>query len=59
VVSGIGLARFLPVLLLAPIGGWWQIPWDRRKIISFPYHMTMVAAGLGVLTITGVDPGLA
>ena len=55
VVSGIGLARFLPVLLLAPIGGLVADTLDRRKIIFITQiTMTMVAAGLGVLTITGL-----
>ena len=55
VVSGIGLARFLPVLLLAPIGGLVADTLDRRKIIFITQiTMTMVAAGLGILTITGL-----
>ena len=54
VVSGIGLARFLPILLLAPFGGVLADTRNRRQIL-FITQTTMMAtaAALGVLTVTG------
>jgi len=31
VVSGIGLARFVPILIFAPFGGWWRMPTTGAK----------------------------
>ncbi len=54
-VSGIGIARFIPILLFAPIGGLVADTHDRRKIIFITQStMTLVATTLGILTITGV-----
>jgi MFS family permease len=54
-VSGIGIARFIPILLFAPIGGLMADTHDRRKIIFITQStMTLVATCLGILTISGV-----
>ena len=54
-VSGIGIARFIPILLFAPIGGLVADTHDRRKIIFITQStMTLVATTLGILTITGL-----
>jgi MFS family permease len=55
VVSGVGLARFLPILLLSPLGGVAADTFNRRKIIFITQTaMTLSAAVLGLLTLTGV-----
>lgn len=54
-VSGIGLARVIPILLLAPLGGLAADTRDRRTIIFITQStMTLVATMLGILTISGV-----
>lgn len=54
-VSGIGLARVIPILLFAPIGGLAADTRNRRTIIFFTQStMTLVAACLGILTVSGV-----
>ena len=54
-VSGIGIARFIPILLFAPIGGLVADTHDRRKIIFITQStMTLVATTLGILTVSGV-----
>jgi MFS family permease len=54
-VSGIGLARFIPILLFAPLGGLAADTRDRRTIIFITQStMTLVATCLGILTISGV-----
>jgi MFS family permease len=54
VVSGIGIARFLPILLFAPIGGLAADTMNRRKIVFITQSiMTLVAAAFGALTISG------
>lgn len=51
VVSGIGLARFLPVLLLAPFGGVVADSYNRRKILFITQSTLMLSAlMLGLLT---------
>ncbi len=51
VVSGIGLARFLPILLLAPVGGLLADSYSRRKIMFITQAISMlVALVLGLLT---------
>lgn len=55
VVSGIGLVRFLPILLLAPMGGIIADSFNRRKIVFLTQAcMVLVAASLGLLTWLGV-----
>ena len=55
VVSGIGLARFLPILLFAPFGGVVADAFDRRKVLLVTQTtMTLTALGLGLLTWQGV-----
>lgn len=55
VVSGIGIARFIPILLLAPIGGVAADNFNRRKILFITQTtMALVAVVLGVLTWTGL-----
>ncbi len=54
VVSGIGLARFLPVLLLAPFGGLVADTFDRRRITFLTQGaMVLITVALGFLTFTG------
>lgn len=54
VVSGIGLARFLPILLLAPIGGVIADTFNRRHILFITQStMALTALGLGLLTYSG------
>jgi MFS family permease len=51
VVSGIGLVRFFPILLFAPIGGVIADSFNRRKILFLTQiTLAVVAAILGVLT---------
>ncbi len=51
VVSGIGLARFLPILILSLIGGLVADMFNRRKIMfASQIAMTLVSALFGVLT---------
>jgi len=55
VVSGIGLARAVPILLLAPFGGVLADTFNRRKILFFTQAtMLLTATTLGVLTWTGL-----
>lgn len=55
VVSGIGLARFLPILLFAPFGGLVADRLNRRKILFFTQTtMALTAAALGLLTALGI-----
>jgi len=54
-VSGIGLVRFLPVLLLAPVGGVVADTFNRRRIMFLTQITQMlVALLLGLLTWTGI-----
>ncbi len=54
VVSGIGLARFLPILVFAPFGGVMADAFDRRKVLLITQTtMTLAALGLGLLTWQG------
>lgn len=53
-VSGIGLARFLPILAFALIGGLFADRYDRRKIMLATQSVqALVALALGLLTLTG------
>ncbi len=53
-VSGIGLARFIPILAFALIGGLFADRYDRRKIMLITQAtMALVALALGLLTISG------
>ena len=53
-VSGIGLARFIPILVFALIGGLFADRYDRRKIMIITQTtMALVAVALGVLTLSG------
>ncbi len=53
-VSGIGLARFLPILAFALIGGLFADRYDRRKIMLTTQSVqALVALALGLLTLTG------
>lgn len=55
VVSGIGLARFLPILIFAPFGGVAADTFDRRKIMFITQTTMAVTAGvLGLLTALGI-----
>ena len=52
-VSGIGLARFVPILLLAPLGGLAADAFNRRSIVLITQSvMIFSAAMLGWLTIS-------
>jgi MFS family permease len=54
-VSGIGLARVIPVFLFAPLGGLVADTRNRRTIIFITQStMTLVATMLGILTVSGV-----
>lgn len=54
-VSGIGLARALPIFLLAPFGGVFADTYNRRKIMFITQSvMLTTAATLGLLTMTGL-----
>ncbi len=51
VVSGIGIAKFLPILIFALVGGLVADTFDRRKVVLFTQTcMILIAAVLGVLT---------
>jgi MFS family permease len=51
VISGIGLMRFVPVLLFAPFGGVIADAFNRKKILFITQLVQMlVALGLGLLT---------
>lgn len=53
-VSGIGLARFVPILAFALIGGLFADRYDRRKIMLVTQStMALVALALGLLTLSG------
>lgn len=55
VVSGIGLARFLPILFLAPFGGVAADTFNRRRIMFITQTtMAVSAAVLGLLTALGI-----
>jgi len=55
VVSGIGLARFLPILIFAPFGGVVADTFSRRKIMFFTQTtMAITATVLGLLTALGI-----
>ena len=54
VVSGIGLARFLPILVFAPFGGVVADAYNRRKVLLVTQTtMTLTALALGLLTWQG------
>jgi MFS family permease len=54
VVSGIGLARFVPILVFAPFGGVVADAYNRRKVLLVTQTtMTLTALGLGLLTWQG------
>src|SRR5512135_2494181 len=54
VISGIGLVRFLPVILIALIGGVWADHHDRRKTtMATQLAQGLVAVFLGVTTVAG------
>ena len=54
VVSGIGLARFLPILVFAPFGGVVADAFNRRKILLVTQiTMTLTSLALGLLTWLG------
>lgn len=54
VVSGIGLMRFLPILLFAPFGGLAADSFNRRRVLFISQStMTITAAMLGFLTWQG------
>lgn len=54
-VSGIGAARFVPILLFSLIAGVVADRYDRRKIMFITQTvMMLVATALGVLTLAGV-----
>jgi MFS family permease len=54
VVSGIGLARFLPILLFSLIGGLVADLFNRRKVMLISQVvMILVALEFGFLTVTG------
>lgn len=53
-VSGIGAARFIPILVFALIGGLVADRYNRRKIIFFTQStMALTALGLWLLTVLG------
>ena len=55
VVSGIGLARFLPIVLLSMIGGVVADRFNRRRILFITQTiMALEALTLSLLTLTGV-----
>ena len=55
VVSGIGLARFLPILVFAPFGGVVADAFNRRKVLLVTQTtMTLTALALGLLTGQGI-----
>jgi MFS family permease len=55
VVSGIGLARVIPILLFSPLGGLVADTRNRRKILFITQStMTLVALCLGYLTVNGI-----
>lgn len=55
VVSGIGLARFLPILILSLIGGLVADMYNRRKVMFISQIvMTLVSATFGFLTYFGL-----
>jgi MFS family permease len=54
VVSGIGLARFLPILVFAPFGGVVADAYNRRTVLLITQTtMTLTALALGLLTWQG------
>ena len=54
VVSGIGLARFLPILLFSLFGGLVADQFNRRRILFATQTVMMLSAlALGVLTVSG------
>lgn len=54
VVSGIGIAKFLPILMFALVGGLAADTFNRRSIVFITQiMMTLVAAALGLLTAFG------
>jgi len=54
VVSGIGFARFIPILVFALIGGLVADTFNRKTIVLFTQTaMTLVATVLGLLTANG------
>jgi MFS family permease len=54
VVSGIGVAKFLPILIFALIGGLAADTFNRRNIVIITQvMMTLTAAALGLLTAFG------
>jgi len=55
VVSGIGLARFVPILIFAPFGGVVADAYNRRKVLLITQiTMTLTALALAVLTWLGI-----
>jgi MFS family permease len=55
VVSGIGMARFLPILVFTPFGGVVADAFNRRKVLLFTQTtMTLTALALGLLTWQGI-----
>lgn len=53
-LGGIGLARFLPIVLFSFVGGPVADTWDRRRILFVTQTaMTAVAAALALLTFAG------
>jgi MFS family permease len=54
VVSGIGLVRFIPIMLFALVGGLVADTFNRRKVLFITQSMMMlVALSLGFFTFTG------
>lgn len=54
-VSGVGLSRFIPILIFSLIGGLVADRFNRRKVLFLTQStMTLVAAALGLLTWLGV-----
>lgn len=54
VVSGIGIAKFLPILMFALVGGLAADTFNRRSIVFITQiMMTLVAVALGLLTAFG------
>ena len=54
VVSGIGIAKFLPILLFALVGGLVADTFNRRNVVFITqFSMILVAACLGLLTYWG------
>ncbi|NPV85750.1 MAG: MFS transporter [Anaerolineae bacterium] len=54
VVTGIGLARFLPILLFAPLGGLVADWFNRRRVLFVTQTAQLaVALALGMLTLSG------